>query len=355
MNQELQNYIKKTRESGFNDEQIKRELLKVGWKEEDVNQAFNRKSKLPIIALVAVIAIILVGGGIFGYIYLIKPSLVDKLKDWKTYSDDLYGFEFKHPENLEKTEFGVSRVLLDNPVSQEIYFTNRVKAMAGTASGVTVNIYRTAEFRMKALPLFRGCVNADTLGQNEILFGNKQASELVCSIAELIKQYPDFYKDYKGPTVFREYTIEDTNFTYDISIAICYGDNKSEDCNKFISNFKFTTPIINWMAWGRIYKQDSDWYLAHMNPVTDTALPTWTVTKVKLNLDNAVCRERERTVSQLESYPYKFCKEFNLKENFASDVGGDLIGLRGGDEVGTERVLNNSDIVVKRIVIQSED
>jgi uncharacterized membrane protein YhaH (DUF805 family) len=41
MNQELQDYIKKSKEAGFNDEQIKQELLKTGWREEDINQAFN--------------------------------------------------------------------------------------------------------------------------------------------------------------------------------------------------------------------------------------------------------------------------------------------------------------------------
>ncbi len=44
MNQELQDYIEKTRETGMSDEQIKQELLKVGWKEEDINQEFNNVS-----------------------------------------------------------------------------------------------------------------------------------------------------------------------------------------------------------------------------------------------------------------------------------------------------------------------
>lgn len=41
MNQELQDYIKKSKEAGFSDEQIKQELLKVGWKEKDINQEFG--------------------------------------------------------------------------------------------------------------------------------------------------------------------------------------------------------------------------------------------------------------------------------------------------------------------------
>jgi hypothetical protein len=43
MNKELQNYIKLSREAGLSDEQIKQELLesKVGWTEEDINQAFK--------------------------------------------------------------------------------------------------------------------------------------------------------------------------------------------------------------------------------------------------------------------------------------------------------------------------
>jgi len=41
MNPQLQDYIKKSKEAGFSDEQIKQELLKVGWKAEIINQEFG--------------------------------------------------------------------------------------------------------------------------------------------------------------------------------------------------------------------------------------------------------------------------------------------------------------------------
>ncbi len=44
MNQELSDYIKKFREAGQSDEQIKGSLLAAGWKKEDVNLAFSLTS-----------------------------------------------------------------------------------------------------------------------------------------------------------------------------------------------------------------------------------------------------------------------------------------------------------------------
>jgi hypothetical protein len=41
MNPQLQDYIKKSREAGFSDEQIREELLKVGWKGEDINEGLS--------------------------------------------------------------------------------------------------------------------------------------------------------------------------------------------------------------------------------------------------------------------------------------------------------------------------
>lgn len=41
MNQELQNYIKQSREVGKTNEQIKQELLNVGWLESDINKVFS--------------------------------------------------------------------------------------------------------------------------------------------------------------------------------------------------------------------------------------------------------------------------------------------------------------------------
>jgi hypothetical protein len=105
MNQELQDYIKKARGSGMNDEQIKQELLKAGWKAQDINPEFGgisaliptpiapkvetfsettepkNKSKLPTIALIVVIAVLLIAGGVLGYNYLIKPSAPKNVAD----------------------------------------------------------------------------------------------------------------------------------------------------------------------------------------------------------------------------------------------------------------------------------
>jgi uncharacterized membrane protein YhaH (DUF805 family) len=41
MNQDVQDNIKKAREAGMSDEQIKQELIKAGWQQNEINQEFN--------------------------------------------------------------------------------------------------------------------------------------------------------------------------------------------------------------------------------------------------------------------------------------------------------------------------
>ncbi len=48
MNQELSDYIKKSREAGQSDEQIREGLLAAGWKLEDINEAFGAISNNPV-------------------------------------------------------------------------------------------------------------------------------------------------------------------------------------------------------------------------------------------------------------------------------------------------------------------
>lgn len=98
MNQELQDYIKKAKENGLGDEQIKQELLKAGWQEQDINLALSesrsfqvpnpesyseeagrkKPSKLATIILVVAPIILIIAGGALAYNYFIKP-LGDKV------------------------------------------------------------------------------------------------------------------------------------------------------------------------------------------------------------------------------------------------------------------------------------
>lgn len=79
MNQELQNHIKQARETGLNNEQIKQELLRAGWKERDINQSFTptppkKKFGLSVrtITLIVVASVIVFGTAGYGaYQYLV--------------------------------------------------------------------------------------------------------------------------------------------------------------------------------------------------------------------------------------------------------------------------------------------
>lgn len=48
MNQQLQDYIKKQRESGFSYEEMRRELLKAGWTEADINEGLKDDKVVPV-------------------------------------------------------------------------------------------------------------------------------------------------------------------------------------------------------------------------------------------------------------------------------------------------------------------
>lgn len=69
MDQDLQDFIKQSKESGMADEQIKQELLKVGWDENDINQAINldfkQSSKNIWKIVVPIIIVAIIGGGIY--------------------------------------------------------------------------------------------------------------------------------------------------------------------------------------------------------------------------------------------------------------------------------------------------
>ncbi|MEA3344105.1 MAG: hypothetical protein U9Q16_00245 [Patescibacteria group bacterium] len=95
MDKKLENYIKLSRKTGLNDEQIKKELLesKAGWTEEDINQAFNpnassTNSQTPkpksFWKYISILGIVVVLGAVssFGYYYFYVDS--DRNNDEET-------------------------------------------------------------------------------------------------------------------------------------------------------------------------------------------------------------------------------------------------------------------------------
>ncbi|MFH1129159.1 MAG: hypothetical protein V1686_00265 [Patescibacteria group bacterium] len=378
MNQELQDYIKKARVAGMNDGQIKQELLKVGWQEQDINQEFsgvsaslpapisnsipqetieredfskyvkpekNNKSKI----LISIIVLALIAVGVLGYMFLIKPAISKNAGSWETYEDDLYGIQFKYPEALKLVkDTGVSKEFFGggNAVLRTETFLNlgeyKSEDPLNSSQTVDINVYRNAE--VDEIPFLGDCTNMDKISENDISFGNKTAKEMVCGFQ--IDKYPDIYKDYKGPKVIREYIVKNADFSYFIKTFVCDGESKSDDCNKFISNFKFVESKINLMAFGKIYKQNSDWYLSHMKPgVGYGGFFSYTKEEIKLDIDNAICGETKDTnqldfdPTKIESISYKDCKEY-------------LAG-NAPDEAGIEGTLNGNEIIVKRIILKS--
>lgn len=93
-NQELVDFIKKSKSTGQTDEQIKSTLLTNGWQETDINDGFRaatglnmepveKKSYKKIISIIAVIVILLAGGA-FGYYKYVYNKPVETAKSQPT-------------------------------------------------------------------------------------------------------------------------------------------------------------------------------------------------------------------------------------------------------------------------------
>ncbi|MBU2564229.1 outer membrane lipoprotein-sorting protein [Patescibacteria group bacterium] len=133
MNQELENYIKESKNSGFSDEQIKQELRKAGWKEEDINQAFsrepilnkssiqeltintNKKNESKTLGMIALVVIIflIIGGGVFYYIKL-KPSENKEVQKNQDNNSVLSEEETKKQEEEKEELKDAKSVLIDS-------------------------------------------------------------------------------------------------------------------------------------------------------------------------------------------------------------------------------------------------
>lgn len=127
--QKLVDYIKKNKKQGFSDDQIKKTLLKAGWKEKDVNEGFKMIAKVKpqikgpkpkwLIPVIVVAGIVVLGLIAWGGYELFKPSppiggpegeeqlLPGEEKEftnWKTYRNEGYGFEVKYPGDWDYKE-----------------------------------------------------------------------------------------------------------------------------------------------------------------------------------------------------------------------------------------------------------
>lgn len=88
MSKELVDYIKKSKEVGQSDEQIKQALIEAGWNEKDINSALNTKNKFSKMKLVFLIIAIFIG------IYVLSAELFfKKHPNGSFYSEDPYFIE----------------------------------------------------------------------------------------------------------------------------------------------------------------------------------------------------------------------------------------------------------------------
>src|SRR3989344_509245 len=136
-NQDLINYINQARVEGISDPRIKESLLKAGWNQTDIDDAFVSRpdatmapithssspeilKKTPIakIAIIAILAILLISGTTGAFYYadkqfnwgilvpkkIVENTKSDEIANWQVYKNDDYGYQIKYPTGW-RTEF----------------------------------------------------------------------------------------------------------------------------------------------------------------------------------------------------------------------------------------------------------
>lgn len=145
-NQDLINYINQARAEGTSDQKIKEDLLKAGWAQIDIDEAFaikpnavsstpnfntgiSQKTSIAKTAIIAVFAVLLISGTAGAFYYADKQfnwgilvpkkvtenasstlttptstpkTITDETINWQTYKNDEYGFELKYPNDLKE-------------------------------------------------------------------------------------------------------------------------------------------------------------------------------------------------------------------------------------------------------------
>ncbi len=83
MNQQLDNYIKQAKRAKMTDGQIKQDLSKAGWPENDVKQALSagskngpKKSKRLVWLIILIIIVVLAAAGYVAWRYNLLPDYV---------------------------------------------------------------------------------------------------------------------------------------------------------------------------------------------------------------------------------------------------------------------------------------
>jgi hypothetical protein len=126
-----------------------------------MNRAFSK-------ILISVILVVLAGGGIFVWQYFGTPeeAIEDKTVDWKTYSNEEYGFEFKYPKPWILNES--IALAVDHPAQKrnfvQIRVTNGInepqdESMSPCQPGYASLVYQVGKWREPSFEEFREFVD----------------------------------------------------------------------------------------------------------------------------------------------------------------------------------------------------
>jgi hypothetical protein len=209
---------------------------------------------------VVIAVIIIAGAAVYGL--SIKPcspncfgkSQLSEIKDWKTYTDTKYGFEFKYPADWNVKDYPNSNI---GDISVAVQSPERQKYFIGNPDG--------------SLPISEIAISIHPIGYRKV--NSKQT---------VFNNLKAFETTYTAEDTFNSITLDKGQYTYEIIAELT---KSSTIESNILSTFKLTEPVtkVDTSSWktyrnekyGFKFKYPGNWTIENSNPRKNATEDNW--------------------------------------------------------------------------------